>query len=95
MPWHDAVFLIKTNKSRISFCKNLNVAGGGGHAKRSWLRHCATSQKATSSNPDEVIGISQPLILPATLLSGANSACNRIECQEFFRVGWGLSPASA
>jgi len=34
--------------------------GGGGGARcwwRSWLRHCATSQKVAGSIPDAVIGI--------------------------------------
>jgi hypothetical protein len=39
----------------------------GGTRLRSWLRHYATSRKVAGSIPDEVIGFSFDLILPAAL----------------------------
>jgi hypothetical protein len=50
------------------------------------LRHYATSRKVAGSSPDEVIGFSIDLILPAALGPGVDSASNRNEYQEF---SWG------
>ena len=53
---------------------------------RSWLKHCATSAKATGSIPDGVIGIHWHN-LSSHFVLGVDSASNRNEYQEYFLQG--------
>jgi hypothetical protein len=51
---------------------------------RSWLRHCATSQKVAASIPDGVIGFFRWRNPSGCTMVGFDSASNRNEYQECF-----------
>ena len=56
----------------------------GGMRWRSWLKHCATSQKVAGTIPDSVIGIFHRQSFRPHYGPGVHSASNRNEYQEYF-----------
>ena len=79
------VYTLHIDADSVSIFRESMSVAAGGTRWRSWLRHCATSQKVAGSIPDGVIGIfHRHYPLWPHFGPGVDSASNRNEHRECF-----------